>query len=223
MLVGGDIHDNAGIGLAMRAQASRGRTAASATTAHPNRRRQLCSSSPRHARYFRQRVPSVNPQSLPFIDADIRAQLKSGTCFRTSRRLPSRARPRARRTMNDTMFRQIGPKIIERPIGHGAWRPCSWPVPCPASKWPESGARGHRRDARNPGRRTARRRAAAAVLGRQRVRAEALRLRFHGDYFYIAWSSSPVRTCRRWSSRPAAWSGREDRDPAGQFLEDADR
>jgi serine/threonine protein phosphatase PrpC len=98
MLVGSDIHDNAGIGLAVRAHAtvrvahnsfsnnSASEQAAAAMLIEPQARPVF------QGNVFR----GVNPQSLPFIDADIRSQLKSGNVFPdiTSAPVPARGRGR---------------------------------------------------------------------------------------------------------------------------------
>lgn len=101
MLVGSDIHDNAGIGLAVRAQAtsrithnsfsnnSASEQAAAAMLIEPQARPIF------QGNVFR----GVNPQSLPFIDADIRAQLKTGNVFPdiTAAPVPARGRGRSGR------------------------------------------------------------------------------------------------------------------------------
>jgi serine/threonine protein phosphatase PrpC len=101
MLVGSDIHDNAGIGLAVRAQAtsrithnsfsnnSASEQAAAAMLIEPQARPIF------HGNVFR----GVNPQSLPFIDADIRSQLKTGNVFPdiTAAPVPARGRGRSGR------------------------------------------------------------------------------------------------------------------------------
>ena len=99
MLVGSDIHDNAGIGLAVRAQASPRIThnsfsnngaseqAAAAMLIEPQARADLSAATCSAV---------VNPQSLPFIDADIRAQLKTGNVFPDIAAAPVPARGRGR-------------------------------------------------------------------------------------------------------------------------------
>ena len=98
MLVGSDIHDNAGIGLAVRAQAtsrithnsfsnnSASEQAAAAMLIEPQARPIF------HGNVFR----GVNPQSLPFIDTDIRNQLKTGNVFPDITATPVPARGRGR-------------------------------------------------------------------------------------------------------------------------------
>jgi hypothetical protein len=101
MLVGSDIHDNAGIGLAVRAQAtvrvthnsfsnnSASEQAAAAILIEPQARPIF------QGNVFR----GVNPQSLPFIDADIRSQLTTGNVFPdiTAAPVPARGRGRSGR------------------------------------------------------------------------------------------------------------------------------
>lgn len=98
MLVGSDIHDNAGIGLAVRAQAtarithnsfsnnSASEQAAAAMLIEPQARPIF------QGNVFR----GVNPQSLPFIDTDIRNQLKTGNVFPDVTATPVPARGRGR-------------------------------------------------------------------------------------------------------------------------------
>ncbi|HVQ41433.1 MAG TPA: protein phosphatase 2C domain-containing protein [Vicinamibacterales bacterium] len=98
MLVGSDIHDNAGIGLAVRAQAtarithnsfsnnSASEQAAGAMLIEPQARPIF------QGNVFR----GVNPQSLPFIDTDIRNQLKTGNVFPDITATPVPARGRGR-------------------------------------------------------------------------------------------------------------------------------
>ena len=98
MLVGSDIHDNAGIGRAVRAQAtarithnsfsnnSASEQAAAAMLIEPQARPIF------QGNVFR----GVNPQSLPFIDTDIRNQLKTGNVFPDITATPVPARGRGR-------------------------------------------------------------------------------------------------------------------------------
>ena len=98
MLVGSDIHDNAGIGLAVRAQAtsriahnSFSNNSASEQAAAP------MLIEPQARPVFQGNVfRGVNPQSLPFIDADIRSQLKTGNVFPDITAAPVPARGRGR-------------------------------------------------------------------------------------------------------------------------------
>jgi hypothetical protein len=98
MLVGSDIHDNAGIGLAVRAQAtprvthnSFSNNSASEQAAAP------MLIEPQARPVFQGNVfRGVNPQSLPFIDADIRTQLKTGNVFPDITAAPVPARGRGR-------------------------------------------------------------------------------------------------------------------------------
>ena len=98
MLVGSDIHDNAGIGLAVRAQGtarvthnSFSNNSASEQAAAP------MLIEPQARPVFQGNVfRGVNPQSLPFIDADIRMQLKTGNVFPDITATPVPARGRGR-------------------------------------------------------------------------------------------------------------------------------
>jgi hypothetical protein len=98
MLVGSDIHDNAGIGLAVRSQAtsriahnSFSNNSASEQAAAP------MLIEPQARPVFQGNVfRGVNPQSLPFIDADIRSQLKTGNVFPDITAAPVPARGRGR-------------------------------------------------------------------------------------------------------------------------------
>lgn len=98
MLVGSDIHDNAGVGLAVRAHAtvrvthntfsnnSASEQAASAMLIEPQARPIF------QGNVFR----GMTPQSLPFIDTDLRMQLKTGNVFPDIPATPVPARGRGR-------------------------------------------------------------------------------------------------------------------------------
>ena len=98
MLVGSDIHDNAGVGLAVRAHAtvrvthntfsnnSASEQAASAMLIEPMARPIF------QGNVFR----GMTPQSLPFIDMDLRMQLKTGNVFPDVPATPVPARGRGR-------------------------------------------------------------------------------------------------------------------------------
>jgi hypothetical protein len=94
ILVGSDIHDNAGVGIAVRAQASprvihnsfsnnsASEQAAAAMLIEPNSRPVF------QGNVFR----GVDPGTLPFIDALLRAELKQGNVFPDVRVTPGPAR-----------------------------------------------------------------------------------------------------------------------------------
>jgi serine/threonine protein kinase len=188
----------------------------------------------------------IEPQARPVFQGNVFPRRESAVAALHRRRCPHttedrervsghhghsrpRSRPGAQRTMSDTMFGQIGPYIIERPIGHGGM----------ASGLPGAGLAygqqvalkvvhaGTDEDAKEIlAGRTARRRAAAAVLVRQRVRAEAFRVRIHGR---LLLHRDGVHRRRRPvagdSSRTDCRGSARCRSPIQlcEFLEDADR
>ena len=98
MLVGSDIHDNAGIGLAVRAQASARITHNSFSNNSASEQAAAAMLIEPQARpiFLGNVFRGVNPQSLPFIDADIRSQLKTGNVFPDITAAPVPARGRGR-------------------------------------------------------------------------------------------------------------------------------